>query len=130
MYCGRRVGRSVDCCYVLLNKCPMIAIFQGMAAAYYAVKMIPNVSITVYDNESGPGLGGASSAPVTLLHPYTPKGKVIWRGYEGFQSVLDVMNDVNYDASDMRIYRPFFDSKRFHKYRCRVEPSAQVRQLL
>jgi hypothetical protein len=65
----------------------------GMAFAYYAAKdTTKKVNITIYDPQSGPGQGGgASSAPVTLLHPFTPKGKLIWKGLEGFEAVIDIL---------------------------------------
>lgn len=92
-----------------------------MASAYYAVKDPRKVNITVYDTHSEPGIGGASSAPVTLLHPFTPKGKLMWRGLEGFQAMLDIMKETNYifsgNSESMRIIRPFYDEKRLNNYK-------------
>lgn len=103
-----------------------------MATAYYAAKeTTTKVHITVYDAQSGPGLGGASSSPVTLLHPFTPKGKVIWKGLEGFQAMLDIMKDTGYNsqqsrhAKDMRIIRLFYDQKRFEKYKRQLDKCSQ-----
>jgi hypothetical protein len=119
-----------------------------LASAYYAARD-PHceVDITVYDTQPGPGLGsggdaGASSAPVTLLHPFTPKGKLIWRGLEGFHEMLTIMADTAYSSTtstssnssstevhnseDMRIFRPFYDVKRFDKYKREAEKHPQV----
>ena len=32
--------------------------------------------------------GGASGVAAGLLHPYTPRGKIIWRGVEGVAATL------------------------------------------
>ena len=110
-----------------------IICFEGMASAYYAVRDPRKVNITIYDAQPSPGLGGASSAPVTLLHPFTPKGKLIWRGLEGFQDVLDILEETQrVDGSsrqneDMRIFRPFYDSKRFDNYKRELAKYNSVR---
>jgi len=104
-----------------------------MASAYYAAKASSQtkVQITIYDTHSAPGLGGASSAPVTLLHPFTPKGKLIWKGLEGFQATLDIMQDTGYWsqqtklAEEMRIVRLFYDEKRFQQFKRHTEMNGQ-----
>lgn len=41
--------------------------------------------MTVFDpNEAG--AAGASSVAAGLLHPLTPRGKLIWKGEEGFKA--------------------------------------------
>ena len=37
----------------------------------------------IYD-PSAPGCGGASAVAAGLLHPFTPRGREIWQGREGF----------------------------------------------
>ena len=40
----------------------------------------------------GTGLGaGASGASAGLLHPYTPRGKLLWRGEECMEAALDLV---------------------------------------
>ena len=107
-----------------------------MASAFFATKQFPKVDITVYDVNSAPGVGqGASCAPVTLLHPFTPKGKVIWKGLEGFEEMLNIMAETEYDRSHdnehrplTRIIRPFNDMKRFNAYQRQLEKYPHVRQ--
>ena len=133
-------GTALHCtalhCTVLYGRESTIIVCSvaGLASAYYAVKRFPAVDITVYDTHEAPGVGqGASTAPVTLLHPFTPKGKVIWKGLEGFQSMLDIMSDTNYSAGmmpgadDMRIIRPFFSSKKFSDYKRIMDKNPHVR---
>jgi hypothetical protein len=45
-----------------------------------------SVHVTVLD-AFGMGKGG-SGAAAGLLHPYNPKGKLVWRGHSGFQCTL------------------------------------------
>lgn len=84
----------------------------------------------MYDTQSGPGEDSGegltgSCAPVTLLHPFTPKGKLIWRGEEGFRASLDIMEDTGYnnrvDRTDLRIIRPFYDEARFTAFKLQLE---------
>lgn len=41
-------------------------------------------------DEAGIG-GGASGVSGGLLHPYTPKGKLLWKGSEGWQAALSLL---------------------------------------
>lgn len=41
-------------------------------------------------DEGGIG-GGASGVSGGLLHPYTPKGKLLWKGSEGWQAALNLL---------------------------------------
>ncbi|XP_020259130.1 uncharacterized protein LOC109835575 [Asparagus officinalis] len=54
--------------------------FAGLSVAWHLLKHCPKEShmhIDIYD-EVGIG-GGASGASGGLLHPYSPKAKVLWR---------------------------------------------------
>ena len=58
----------------------------GLAGLGTAVPLLDGGAdeVHVYDEEVGPGLGGASAVAAGLLHPFTPKGREIWMGQEGF----------------------------------------------
>jgi len=58
----------------------------GLAGLGTAVPLLDGGAdeVHVYDAEVGPGLGGASAVAAGLLHPFTPKGREIWMGQEGF----------------------------------------------
>ena len=47
-------------------------------------------NFTLYD-EKGIA-GGASGVAAGLLHPYTPRGKIIWRGTEGVAATIRLVN--------------------------------------
>ena len=59
--------------------------FAGVAAAFRTLEEANArgraVELTLIDG-AGVG-GGASGVAAGLLHPYTPRGKTIWRGEEG-----------------------------------------------
>lgn len=66
--------------------------FAGLAVAWHLLKHCPkesHISIDVYD-EVGIG-GGASGASGGLLHPYSPKAKVLWRGAECWKECLELL---------------------------------------
>ena len=42
-------------------------------------------------DEKPPGEGGASAVAAGLLHPFTPRGKLMWLGREGFESSLRLL---------------------------------------
>ena len=53
--------------------------FAGLACSNFIINAFPNCVINLYDLESSPGTNGASSAAGGLMHPFTPKGKLIWK---------------------------------------------------
>lgn len=55
--------------------------FAGLATAYHLAAF--GSDVTVFD-PSEVGTSGASSVAAGLLHPLTPRGKLIWKGEEGF----------------------------------------------
>lgn len=73
--------------------------------------------IRVYDIASGPGIGGASAVAAGLLHPFTPRGRLIYKGLEGFfstRAMLDLIqeripNHPPLYRAGKSIVRPFFD---------------------
>ncbi|CBJ26082.1 conserved unknown protein [Ectocarpus siliculosus] len=64
-----------------------------MAAAYHLAAF--GSDVTVFDpHEAGTG-SGASSVAAGLLHPLTPRGKLIWKGEEGFEAAKHLIQTVN-----------------------------------
>lgn len=62
--------------------------FAGLATAYFLAAF--GSDVTVFDpNEVG--TGGASSVAAGLLHPLTPRGKLIWKGEEGFVAAVGLI---------------------------------------
>lgn len=62
--------------------------FAGLATAYHLAAF--GSDVTVFDpNEVG--TGGASSVAAGLLHPLTPRGKLIWKGEEGFVAAKELI---------------------------------------
>jgi glycine/D-amino acid oxidase-like deaminating enzyme len=68
---GTRVTTSYAICYTL---------HPGLATAYHLVR--GGAAVTVFD-EKPVGQGGASAVAAGMLHPLTPRGKLIWKGAEG-----------------------------------------------
>ena len=77
--------------------------FAGVATAYHVFRQVADahaeatadgktvapVRVTLID-EKGVA-GGASGVAAGLLHPYTPRGKIIWRGTEGVAATLELV---------------------------------------
>lgn len=62
--------------------------FAGLATAYHLASF--GSDVTVFDpNEVG--TGGASAVAAGLLHPLTPRGKLIWKGEEGFAAAKELI---------------------------------------
>ncbi|CAM9390530.1 unnamed protein product, partial [Phaeothamnion confervicola] len=59
-----------------------------LATAYHLVRL--GAEVTVYD-PSPPGEGGASSVAAGMLHPLTPRGRLIWKGEEGLASAMELI---------------------------------------
>ncbi|KAL6221582.1 hypothetical protein ACLB2K_004978 [Fragaria x ananassa] len=67
--------------------------FAGLSVAYNLLKLSPkdsNLRIDVFD-EVGIG-GGASGVSGGLLHPYSPKAKLLWRAAECWDEALRLLN--------------------------------------
>ncbi|RCV20378.1 hypothetical protein SETIT_4G051500v2 [Setaria italica] len=66
--------------------------FAGLSVAWHLLKHSPRdsrVSVDIYD-EKGVG-GGASGVSGGLLHPYSPKVKLLWRGAEFWKESMDLL---------------------------------------
>lgn len=62
--------------------------FAGLATAYHLAAF--GSDVTVFDPHEV-GTGGASAVAAGLLHPLTPRGKLIWKGEEGFRAAKDLI---------------------------------------
>ncbi|XP_010488817.1 PREDICTED: uncharacterized protein LOC104766606, partial [Camelina sativa] len=74
--------------------------FAGISVAWHLLKECPQelrISVDVYD-EIGIG-GGASGVSGGLLHPYSPKGKLLWHGAECWRECLELLNVAETAAS-------------------------------
>ena len=61
----------------------------GLAVAFHLAQR-PGCTVDVLDSRA-PGLGGASPL-ASLMHPHSPRGKLIWRGREGLAASLELMS--------------------------------------
>ncbi|KAL7534004.1 hypothetical protein ACHAXR_007751 [Thalassiosira sp. AJA248-18] len=66
----------------------------GLSAAYHLLAENSNIEITIYD-KANVGEGGASSVAGGLLHPFSPRGKLIHFGL----SALDHSNHLIHEAA-------------------------------
>lgn len=70
----------------------------GLAVAHSLLeesrsRSLPLSRLHVLDPAS-PGEGGASAVAAGLLHPFSPKGRELWRGEEGFTATLALVRKV------------------------------------
>lgn len=66
--------------------------FAGVSVAWHLLQHTSSsgtVSVDLFD-EAGIG-GGASGVSGGLLHPYNPKGKLLWKGNEGWHAALNLL---------------------------------------
>ncbi|KAL5839921.1 hypothetical protein ACOSQ4_012529 [Xanthoceras sorbifolium] len=67
--------------------------FAGLSVVWHLLKHCPkelHLRVDIYD-EAGIG-GGASGVSGGLLHPYSPKVKLLWRGAECWKECLKLLN--------------------------------------
>ncbi|KAL5200563.1 hypothetical protein ABZP36_021766 [Zizania latifolia] len=67
--------------------------FAGLSVAWHLLKHSPKdsrVCVDIYD-ENGIG-GGASGVSGGLLHPFSPKVKLLWRGAEFWKECMDLLH--------------------------------------
>ena len=67
--------------------------FAGLSAAWHLLKQSPkdsNIRVDIYD-EAGIG-GGASGVSGGLLHPYSPKAKLLWRAADCWSESLNLLS--------------------------------------
>jgi len=63
--------------------------------------------ITIYDI-SKPGIGGASAVSAGLMHPFAPRGNLIWQGLEGFAATMKIIDELEASGplESSRIFNP------------------------
>jgi glycine/D-amino acid oxidase-like deaminating enzyme len=75
--------------------------FAGVATAWHLLQCASSdnpIELTLFD-AYGIAAGG-SGAAAGLLHPFTPRGKVLWRGMEAFEDALKLVEVAERAASD------------------------------
>ncbi|GAB4818006.1 hypothetical protein N2152v2_005052 [Parachlorella kessleri] len=66
--------------------------FAGVAVAFHLLSHANPTNPISLDLYEAFGLGaGGSGAAAGLLHPYTTRGKVLWRGLEAFEAALELV---------------------------------------
>ena len=65
----------------------------GTAAQLISESEAPIEQLHVYD-PAPPGAGGASAVAAGLLHPFTPRGREIWKGLAGFEATTALLKRV------------------------------------
>lgn len=89
---GDELDERVKAAIAALPRRPHCAVvgagFAGLATAYHLTAF--GSDVTIFD-PSEVGTGGASSVAAGLLHPLTPRGKLIWKGEEGFVAAKELI---------------------------------------
>lgn len=79
--------------------------FSGLSTAYYLSQLPRCKGIDVYD-VLPPGRAGASSAAGGLLHPFAPRGNLLWRGKEGYEQSLALAKTLEENAPTYYLSSP------------------------
>ncbi|GAB4832725.1 hypothetical protein Ancab_006742 [Ancistrocladus abbreviatus] len=95
---SRRPSSSLRACFASSSggplRCAVLgAGFAGLSVVWHLLQHCPrelNVDIDIFD-EVGIG-GGASGVSGGLLHPYSPKVKLLWRGAQYWRECLNLLN--------------------------------------
>lgn len=76
--------------------------FAGLSVAWHLLQLSNEsiqISVDVFDGE---GIGaGASGVSGGILHPYTPKGKLVWGGAEGWMTALEMLSVADVTGVDV-----------------------------
>lgn len=75
---------------MLSSVCVIGGGLAGIASAYFLTDK--NTNITVIDRNAEPGMG---TVEVGLLHPLTPKGRLIWEGRNGWNLTRKLIQDIS-----------------------------------
>jgi hypothetical protein len=99
--------------------------YSGLACGYYGLEVAHTIRIFGLEENPGEREGTcASTISAGLLHPLTPRGKVIYRGEEGFKETLGILKKIEghtkreivrqypYDTNNVGIYQ------HIHMYLC------------
>ncbi|KAL0055085.1 hypothetical protein WJX82_006839 [Trebouxia sp. C0006] len=76
--------------------------FAGAATAHYlaaTASVVRPVTIHLYDI-AGLGSGGSGAAG-GLLHPFSPKGKLLWQGQQAFETALELIAEAEAGAQQL-----------------------------
>ena len=99
----------------------------GLATAYHLANSGECSKIVVTDTCSSPGDGGASAVAAGLIHPFTPSGKIIYRGLEGLKESLELINlaqkhsNAPLVSKGANIMRPCYTEKAYDDWRKAAE---------
>ena len=95
---------------------------SGLACAYNILQLAPSSLVTIVDPISSPHLRAtdentASVAAAGLMHPFSPSGGLMWRGFECYSKALELIHTVEetigceiYDRN-VRVLRPALKPK-------------------
>ena len=73
--------------------------YAGLACGYHAQKLLANVPhvLDVYGREEYPGqvcVSSASAVSAGLLHPITPRGRLMHAGEESFRATMSILHEL------------------------------------
>lgn len=97
--------------------------FAGLATAAHLARNSLISSITIFDRFAGPGVGGASSVSAGLLHPFSPRGGLMFDGMNGYNESVNLINDCEKLTNEI-ILGPFTSINRV----CRNKDEAEYWQ--
>eukprot|EP01039_Chlorochromonas_danica_P004976 gene4976-5464_t len=77
--------------------------FSGLSTAFKLVKSYK--TIHVFDPRP-PGQAAASSISGGLMHPFAPRGNLMWKSLEGFEAAQSVLNELAIEGFDQIVSSP------------------------
>jgi hypothetical protein len=84
--------------------------YAGLACGYHAQKLLANVPHTLdfYGREDYPGqvcVSSASAVSAGLLHPITPRGRLMYAGEESFRATMSMLEELRAAYPTRPIYQ-------------------------
>lgn len=77
--------------------------FSGLSTAFKLMKSYK--TIHVFDPRP-PGQAAASSISGGLMHPFAPRGNLMWKSLEGFEAAQNVLNELSMEGFDQIVSSP------------------------
>ena len=84
--------------------------YAGLACGYHAQKLLMDVPHTLdfYGREDHPGqvcISSASAVSAGLLHPITPRGRLMYAGEESFRSTMSILQELQASYPERPLYQ-------------------------
>lgn len=91
----------------------------GLASAQHLLKTGKVKSVEIFDSNAKPGVGKLTASSCSIImHPFSPRGTIIWKGLEGYDEALDLLQSASSASNGdgifedkQNIIRPCFSAR-------------------